>query len=134
MDSELENDHMTDEQHLADGFALLEKMIGPQDADRMRRGWHDLSPDLERLILSFVAGQIWTRSGLDLKTRSLCTVAALTALGKTNALELNVRMAVGNGATREEIIEAVLQMAPYAGFPAVWDGLKIATKILSQES
>ena len=94
-------------------------MLGASEAERMRQGWRDLSPDLERLILSFVAGQIWMRPTLDLKTRSLCTIAALTALGRTSAIELNIRMALGNGATKEEILEAIIQMAPYAGFPAV---------------
>src|SRR5215475_15245508 len=108
---------MTDEQHLENGLAMLKKMVGETEAERIRQGWRKLSPELERLILSFVAGQIWTRSTLDLKTRSLCTVAALTALGRPNALDLNVRMALGNGATKEEILETMLHMAPYAGFP-----------------
>lgn len=123
---------MTDEQRLADGLAILKQMVGDEQAERVRSGWRDLSPDLERFILEFVAGRIWTRSSLDLKTRSLCTVAALTALGRTSALELNVRMALGNGATKDEIVEVMLQMAPYAGFPAAWDGLKIASRILNE--
>src|SRR5215510_3805388 len=123
---------MTDEQHLQDGLTILKKMLGEADAERIRQGWRDVSPDLERLILEFVAGRIWTRSALDLKTRSLSTVAALTALGRTNALELNVRMALGNGATKEEIFEIMLHMAPYAGFPAVWDGMKIASRVLGE--
>ena len=123
---------MTDEQHFEDGVAVLKKMIGGPDAERMRQGWREISPDLERLILSFVAGQIWTRPILDLKTRSLCTVAALTALGRTTALELNVRMALGNGATKEEILEAMIHLAPYAGFPAIWDGMKIAARVMGE--
>src|SRR5262249_34492212 len=71
----------------------------------------------------------WTRTGLDLKTRSLSTVAALTALGRASALELNIRMALGNGATKEEVLEIMLHMAPYAGFPAVWDAMKIAARV-----
>ena len=121
---------MTDEQHFEDGLAILKTMVGPEQADRIRRSWREISPDLERLILEFVAGRIWTRSTLDLKTRSLATVAVLTALGRTNALELNLRMALGNGATREEILEVMLHMAPYAGFPAVWDGMQIASRVL----
>jgi 4-carboxymuconolactone decarboxylase len=126
---------MTDEQHIENGLAILKQMVGEENADRIRRGWRDLSPDLERFILGFVAGQIWTRSSLalDLKTRSLSTVAALTALGRTNALELNVRMALGNGATKQEILEVMLQMAPYAGFPAVWDGLQIASRLFNKD-
>jgi len=111
---------------------MLKSMVGQEEAERIRRGWRELSPDLERFILAFVAGQIWTRSTLDLKTRSLCTIAALTALGRTSALELNVRMALGNGATKEEILEVMLHTAPYAGFPATWDGVKIASRIVSE--
>jgi len=124
---------MTDEQHFENGLTMLKKMVGDDEAERVRQGWKDISPDLERLILEFVAGRIWTRSTVDLKTRSLSTVAALTALGRPNALELNIRMALGNGATKEEILEVMLHMAPYAGFPAVWDGMKIASRVLSDK-
>ena len=124
---------MTDEQHFENGLTMLKKMVGDADAERIRQGWREISPDLERFILEFVAGRIWTRSALDLKTRSLATVAALTALGRPNALELNVRMALGNGATKEEILEIMLHMAPYAGFPAVWDGMKTATRVLNEK-
>jgi 4-carboxymuconolactone decarboxylase len=120
---------MTDEQHFENGLAMLKTMVGEAEAERIRQGWREISPDLERLILEFVAGRIWTRSGLDLKTRSLSTVAALTALGRTSALELNIRMALGNGATREDVLEIMLHMAPYAGFPAVWDAMKIAARV-----
>src|SRR5215470_14075456 len=120
---------MTDEQHFENGLAMLKTMVGEAEAERVRQGWREISPDLERLILEFVAGRIWTRAALDLKTRSLSTVAALTALGRTSALELNVRMALGNGATKEDILEIMLHMAPYAGFPAVWDGMKVASRV-----
>jgi 4-carboxymuconolactone decarboxylase len=123
---------MTDEQHFENGLAMLKTMVGEAEAERIRQGWREISPDLERLILEFVAGRIWTRSGLDLKTRSLSTVAALTALGRTSALELNIRMALGNGATREDVLEIMLHMAPYAGFPAVWDAMKIAARVFEQ--
>jgi len=123
---------MTDEQHFQDGLKMLQTMVGEAEAERVRSGWRNMHPDLERLILEFVAGRIWTRSVVDLKTRSLSTVAALTALGRTNALELNIRMAAGNGATKEEIFETMLHMAPYAGFPAVWDGMMIASRVLNE--
>jgi 4-carboxymuconolactone decarboxylase len=122
---------MTDEQHFENGLAMLKTMVGEAEAERVRQGWREVSPDLERLILEFVAGRIWTRSGLDLKTRSLSTVAALTALGRTSALELNIRMALGNGATKEDVLDIMLHMAPYAGFPAVWDAMKIAARVFA---
>jgi 4-carboxymuconolactone decarboxylase len=124
---------MTDQENFENGLRMLRSMVGDAEADRVRHGWREISPDLERFILEFVAGRIWTRSTVDLKTRSLSTVAVLMALGKTSALELNVRMALGNGATQEEIFEIMLHMAPYAGFPAVWDGMKVASRVLSEE-
>src|SRR5215475_14025743 len=123
---------MTDELHFENGLAMLKTMVGEAEAERIRQGWSEISPDLERLILEFVAGRMWTRSALDLKTRSLSTVAALTALGRTSALDLNIRMALGNGATKQDVLEVMLHMAPYAGFPAVWDGMKIATRVFNE--
>jgi 4-carboxymuconolactone decarboxylase len=123
---------MTDEQHFENGVSILRRMVGDEEAERVRGGWREISPDLERLILEFVAGRIWTRSALDLKTRSLSTVAALTALGRTSALELNIRMALGNGATKQDVLEVMLHMAPYAGFPAVWDGMKVASRVFTE--
>ena len=111
---------MNDEEHLECGLAMLRQMLGDDEAARIQAGWSNLSPDFERCVLGFLSSQVWTRGNLDVKTRSLCTVAALTALGRQSGLELNVRMALGNGAGREEILEAMLQMAPCAGFPAAW--------------
>ncbi len=125
---------MNDDDHLERGLAMLRQMLGDDEAARIQEGWRNLSPDFERFVLGFLSSQVWTRGNLDLKTRSLCTVAALTALGRQSGLELNVRMALGNGANREEILEAMLQMAPYAGFPAAWDGMKIAAKVFDEEA
>jgi len=123
---------MTDEQHFQDGLTMLKTMVGQAEAERVREGWREISPDLERFILEFVAGRVWTRTTLDLKTRSLSTIAALAALGRPMALDLNIRMAFGNGATKEEILEVILHMAPYAGFPAVWEAMKAATRVLGE--
>ncbi len=113
------------------GARLLDEMLGPGDARRVRAAWRKLEPDFERYILTFLSGEIWSRPGLDRRTRSLCTIAVLTALGRTNGLELNFRMVLRNGATRAEIVEALLHIAPYAGFPAVWDALVLADRVFS---
>src|SRR5688572_10616884 len=99
-----------DEAAIRRGKALLQQMTGGR-AEEVEARWAALHPDLARLITGFVAGEVWARPGLDLKTRSLVTVAALTALGRPKALELNIRLALGNGATREEICEVLFQMA-----------------------
>jgi 4-carboxymuconolactone decarboxylase len=111
------------------GLELLKRMLGEKTAEETRRRWQKLSPDFERYVLEFLSGEIWSRSGLPLKIKSLCTVSALAALGRSQGLELNIRMALKNGATREEIIETLLQIAPYAGFPAAWEGLQIAERV-----
>ncbi len=112
------------------GARLLERMLGRGNARRVRVAWHKLSPDFERYVLTFLSGEIWLRPGLDRRTRSLCTIATLAALGRSNGLALNIRMALHNGATRAEILETLLHIAPYAGFPATWDALVLADRVL----
>jgi alkylhydroperoxidase/carboxymuconolactone decarboxylase family protein YurZ len=116
------------------GSRLLEKMLGAGEARRMRAAWRRLEPDFERYVLTFVAGEVWSRPGLDRRTRSLCTIAALAALGRTNGLALNVRMALRNGASRSEIVEVLLHIAVYAGFPAAWEALALAGSVFSEGS
>ena len=116
------------------GARLLEQMLGRGNARRVRAAWHKLSPDFERYVLTFLSGEIWLRPGLDRRTRSLCTIATLAALGRSNGLALNIRMALRNGATRAEIVETLLHIAPYAGFPATWDALVLAGRVFRERS
>ncbi len=113
----------------ARGAALLERMLGNTEARRVRAAWRRMAPEFERYVITFLAGEIWSRPGLDRRTRSLCTIAALAALGRTNGLLLNIRMALRNGASQSEIIETLLHIAPYAGFPAAWDALVLAQRV-----
>jgi 4-carboxymuconolactone decarboxylase len=115
------------------GTEMLRKLLGEERATEVRAAWSRLSPDFARLVTDFLAGEIWSRPNLDLKTRSLITVAALAALGRSNGLRLNVEMALNNGASKSEILETLLQMAPYAGFPACWDALVIADEVFKQK-
>ena len=116
------------------GADLIERLLGADDADQMRAAWRDVSPELEEYITEFVAGEIWSRPQLDVRTKSLVTIAALAAMGRPLALELNIRMARNAGATEREVIETLLQIAPYAGFPAAWEGLAVAKRVFSAES
>lgn len=113
------------------GARLLEKMLGASEARRVRRAWRALEPDFERYVVTFLSGEIWVRPALDRRTRSLCTIAVLAALGRTQGLELNLRMALHNGATRKEITETLLHIAPYAGFPASWEALSLAARVFT---
>ncbi|NKB71341.1 MAG: hypothetical protein GKR89_30065 [Candidatus Latescibacteria bacterium] len=119
------------------GVEQFARMVGDEHIEALRQRFKSLSPDFERAVMGVVGGEIWTRPNLDLKSRSLCSIAILAALGRTNALELNVRMAINNGASREEIIEVFFQVAAYAGFAAAWDGLSRTAQVfadIEQES
>ncbi len=115
------------------GLKLLHQMLGEKRAEETRKIWQKLCPDFENYVLEFVSGEIWSRTGLPLKIKSLCTISALAALGRAQGLELNIRMGLKNGATRAEIVETLLQIAPYAGFPACWEGLLVAQKVFQDE-
>lgn len=115
------------------GLEMLHQMLGKERAEEVRDAWSKLSPDFSKLVTEFVAGEVWTRPNLELKTRSLITVSALAALGRTNALRLNIEMALNNGVTHAEILETILHMAVYAGFPACWDALVIADEVFSRK-
>ncbi|MBI1982810.1 MAG: carboxymuconolactone decarboxylase family protein [Acidobacteria bacterium] len=115
------------------GIDMLRRLLGDERAIEIRNSWAKLSPDFAHFVTNFLAGEIWSRPQLDLKTRSLVTIAGLTALNRPNGLRLNVEMALRNGATKQEILETLLQMAPYAGFPACWEGLLIADEVFKQK-
>jgi len=114
------------------GDRLLQEMLGAEAAEQIRATWRRLSPDFEHYVVEFLAGEIWARPGLDRKTKSLVTIAVLTALGRPHALELNIRMALRNGASEREILETLLHIAPYAGFPACWEGLTTASRVFAE--
>jgi 4-carboxymuconolactone decarboxylase len=92
------------------------------------------SPDLARCLVEFPFGDIYPRPGLDVKTREMLTVAALTVLGYPQA-ELNehIRGALNVGCTRDEILEIILQMAVYAGFPAALEAVKTAAVVFGEK-
>ncbi len=108
------------------GLAQFRQMVGDERVDALVERFRAVCPDFETEVVSVVGGRIWTRGGIDLKTRSLCSICVLAALGRTNALRLNFDMAINNGASVEEIFEALFQVAAYAGFPAAWDAIMLA--------
>ena len=89
-----------------------------------------ISPDLARYTIEFPFGDIYQRPGLDLKSRELATVAALTALGNClPQLNVHINGALNVGCKPEEIIEVIIQMAVYAGFPAALNGMFVAKEV-----
>lgn len=93
----------------------------------------NIAPDLARYIIEFAFGDIYTRPGLDLKSREIATVAALTALGNAQPqLEVHLHGALNVGCSREEVIETIMQMAVYAGFPAALNGVFAAKEVFAE--
>lgn len=92
----------------------------------------DIAPDFARYLIEFPFGDIYARQGLDLRSREVATIAALTALG-TAAPQLKVHIQAGLnvGLSREEIVEIMMQMAVYAGFPAALNGLFAAKEVFA---
>lgn len=91
------------------------------------------SPDLSRCLIEFPFAEIYSRPQLDLKTREMLTVAALTVLGYPQGeLNQHIRGALNVGVTREEILEIILQMAVYAGFPAALEAIKTAAAVFGE--
>lgn len=115
------------------GRRQFAEMVGEDSIDELLEKFRAVYPDFETEVVSVVGGRVWTRGGIDLKTRSLCSICTLAALGRTNALRLNFRMALNNGATVEEICESLFQVAAYAGFPAMWDALVMLREVLDSE-
>lgn len=107
--------------------------IDSQQGQRVIDSLADIAPDFAKYLIEFPFGDIYSRPGLDLRTRELITVAALTALG-TAAPQLKVHLhaALNVGCSREEIVETMMQMAVYAGFPAALNGLFAAKDVFAE--
>ena len=93
----------------------------------------DVAPDFGRIMVEFVFGDIYSRPGLDRKSRILATLAAVTALNQTFAVEEYVRFARNAGFTKEEIVEVIMQMSVYAGMGPAMEGLLAAKKVFAAE-
>lgn len=115
----------------------LEKLkeIDGQAGENVIESLRDIAPDFARLIIEFPFGDIYSRPGLDLKSRELAVVAALTAMGNAvPQLKVHIHGARNVGCSRQEIVEVMMQMAVYAGFPAALNGLFAAKEIFAQEA
>ena len=109
--------------------------VDREQVDRIVAGLQDIAPDFATYLVEFPFGDIYARPGLDLRSRQIATVAALTALG-TAAPQLKVHIAgaLNVGCTREEITEVIMQIAVYAGFPAALNGLAAAKDVFARHA
>jgi 4-carboxymuconolactone decarboxylase len=115
------------------GLGTMRTIFGP-GIDAALESLAASSPDLARCLVEFPFADIYPRSGLDLKTREMLTIAALTVLGYPQAeLRDHIRGALNVGCGRDEILEIILQMAVYGGFPAALEAVKTAAAVFGEE-
>lgn len=120
---------------LTKGRELLAEMNPELEAALAERYDHML-PDMSETLVEWAYGRHYAREGLDLKTRQLCTIAALTALGGQTGpqLKINIENTRAAGASEREIVEVIWQMAVYGGMPAAINGLNAAKEVFGRDA
>lgn len=122
---------MMDSERYITGQKMLQQVDG-KGGEAVVNSLKDIAPDFARYLLEFPFGDIYARPGLDLRSREIATVAALTAMGNAAPqLKVHIAAALHVGLTQEEIIEVIMQMAVYAEFPAALNGLFAAKEVFA---
>ena len=113
------------------GQEMLQRVDG-HGGEAVVDSLRDIAPDFARYLIEFPFGDIYARPGLDLRSREIATIAALTALGNAEPqLKVHIAAGLNVGLTQEEITEVIMQMAVYAGFPAALNGLFAAKAVFA---
>ena len=112
------------------GMKIRRQVLGDEYVDRATGQATEFSAPLQEFITRYAWGGVWTRDGLDRRTRSAVTLAVLTALGRENEIGMHVEGALRNGLTPAEIAEVLLHTAVYAGVPAANNAFAVAQQVL----
>jgi 4-carboxymuconolactone decarboxylase len=119
-----------DTPQFAKGLEVRREVLGAEYVDKSVQSVDGFMLPLQKLITEYCWGEVWSRPGIDRKTRSLLNLAMLACLGRSNELKLHTLGALRNGATVEEIQEVLLQVSIYAGVPAGLDSAKTIKDVL----
>jgi 4-carboxymuconolactone decarboxylase len=114
------------------GLKVRREVLGDAYVDRSLKSGTEFRQPMQELVTEFCWGAVWSREGLDRRTRSLVNIGMLTALNRSTELAAHVRGAVNNGATKEEIQEVLLQTAVYCGMPAGLESFRVAEKVFGE--
>ena len=125
------HNHTLPESRLERGRRALSQIDG-EGGERVIAALAGIAPDFADYVIEFPFGDIYSRPGLDLRSREIATIAALTALGNAAPqLKVHIEAGLNVGLTRDEIVEVIMQMAVYAGFPAAVNGLFAAKDVFA---
>jgi len=122
----------TDASRHEEGMRVRREVLGDAHVDRAIARTNPFTQNFQDFITRYAWGEIWTRPGLDRRTRSCITMTAMVALGKIEELEMHVRAALRNGLTEDEIGEVLLQCAIYCGVPAANAAFAAAQRVLAE--
>jgi len=121
-----------DKKRYEEGLAVRREVLGADYVEKSLRSADDFTRPMQELVTEYCWGEIWTRPGLDRRTRSFLNLAMLTALNRPHEVKLHVRGALNNGLTREELMEVFLQSAIYCGVPAALDAMRVAKEVFAE--
>jgi len=114
------------------GLEMRRAVLGTEYVDRSIANVDEFNKPFQKLVTEWCWGEVWTRPGLDKKTRSMLNLAMLTALNRPNEVRLHVRGAINNGVTKAEIQEVLLQTCIYCGVPAALESFRIASEVIKE--
>jgi 4-carboxymuconolactone decarboxylase len=120
---------MDDKQRFDGGMKIRREVLGADYVDKNMAAANAFTMAMQDLTTRYCWGDIWSRPGLDRKTRSMLNLAMISALNRPHELRAHVRGALTNGVTKDEIKEVLLQVAVYAGIPAGMDSFRVANEV-----
>lgn len=115
------------------GEKLRREVLGDRYVDDAARNTSDFNRPFQELITEYVWGTLWSRPGLDYRTRALINLGVLTALGRTEEIRIYLRAAPNIGVSREDVQEVLIQTAIYCGIPAALDSFRVAEKTFEEQ-
>ena len=114
------------------GLAMRRKVLGEEHVNASIENADDFTKPLQDMVTANAWGGVWSRDGLSLKTRSMLTLAMLTALNRPHEIKIHLRGALRNGVTKEEIREVLLHAHAYCGWPATIDAFRVARELFAE--
>jgi len=122
----------TNKETYQEGMVRRREILGDAHVDRAEKNKSSFDEDFQEFITKYAWGEVWTREGLDTKTRHCITIAMMAALGKEHELAMHLRATVNTGVSQDDVKEILQQVGIYAGLPAANTAFGIAKKVFAE--